>query len=117
MSDLQLYCTLMFWCGVFLTRVIFHIEKKWKEREFHLKLSEALIRLLYLMYLFENVKLADDDAVSKKNKDIDEEMSFFTNLVISSLDEKQKRSLVFNSWKEAKHLIHLINKKEKRKQQ
>ena len=60
MNDLQLYCFLMFWAGVLLTRLIFHVEKKWAEKETYNEFSVSLIKFLWVICFLEQSKQAEN---------------------------------------------------------
>ena len=88
MTDLQLYSFLMFWAGALLTRVVFYIEKKWKEQETYRQISVSLIKFLWLINYLESAR-ASNDPVEDLDRN-DKEMTVITELLIGSLSKEQK---------------------------
>ena len=108
MNDLQLYCFLMFWAGVLLTRLIFHVEKKWAEKETYNEFSVSLIKFLWVICFLEQSKQAADLEDHSKDSILegkDHEMRTFTNILMSAMSEKQRSKLGFKSWKDVKNIL------------
>ena len=120
MSELQIYCCVMFWFGVILTRIIFHVEKKWKEKQVYEEISLSLIRFLSYINLLEISKIleespeTDPEEYTKILESNDMDMSTFTQLMLSAFSARQRSKLAFTSWDEVKKISNHYNKTKER---
>ena len=116
MTDLQFYSLVMFWAGVFLTRIIFFFENKWKEESFYSGMSTGLFKFLLIVGAIEVSK-------EKRNPDkylnpgpeerANKKMVALTEVLLSCFDEKQRSKIYFRSWGEVNLMMNFIKKEKK----
>ena len=108
MTELQIYSFFMFWAGVILTRIIFHIEKSWSKKQIYDNLSLSLIRFLWVVCYLDYTREYKSEKVENVSQMLNlnnQDMEKFTSLLISSLDEDGRKRVRFNSWADVKNIL------------
>ena len=116
MTDLQLYSLIMFWAGVFLTRIIFFFENKWKEDTSYSDISTGLFKFLLIIGAIEasNERLnphtqPGEDPEERVNK----KMTALTEVLLSCFSEEQRNKIYFRSWNEVNLVMNFAKKEIK----
>jgi len=121
MSELAIYCALMFWAGVLITKVVFFYEERRRTRNFYLTVSLTVLQILDSVYSAHQASVESAAIELKKIENIEESflekylekesskvdvfMEIYTLLFIKAIPEKGKRYVNYRSWTEANALI------------
>ena len=126
MSEVAIYTMVMFWLGVFLTKIIFYFEQRSEKRRVHnslfvslaytLSCAEAIIRANSIIFLEDygdkDLDYQSEDFIKKQEKEINMTMCILTSLALSSVEPKIRARAPFMDWEELKALL---KKQEKEK--
>jgi len=121
MCELAIYCALMFWAGVLITKVVFFYEERRRTRNFYLTVSLTVLQILDSVYSAHQASVESAAIELKKIENIEESflekylekesskvdvfMEIYTLLFIKAIPEKGKRYVNYRSWTEANALI------------
>jgi len=124
MSELAIYCALMFWAGVLITKVVFFYEERRRTRNFYLTVSLTVLQILDSVYSAHQASVESAAIELKKIENIEESflekylekesskvdvfMEIYTLLFIKAIPEKGKRYVNYRSWTEANALIEQL---------
>ena len=121
MSEIQIYSIIMFFAGVGLSKAVFYLDQKKKQRDFFLVISVTILQILDSVH---SVHLAAIDAsahelkkletkdetdiekyLEQENSKVSIFMELYTLVLIKAIPEAGRKYINYSNWPEASLLI------------
>ena len=90
MSELAIYCALMFWAGVLITKVVFFYEERRRTRNFYLTVSLTVLQILDSVYSAHQASVESAAIELKKIENIEAESNKLCSFREFELNPHQK---------------------------
>jgi len=124
MSEIQIYSIIMFFAGVGLSKAVFYLDQKKKQRDFFLVISVTILQILDSVH---SVHLAAIDAsahelkkletkdetdiekyLEQENSKVSIFMELYTLVLIKAVPEAGRKYINYSNWPEASLLIEQL---------
>ena len=124
MSEIQIYSIIMFFAGVGLSKTVFYLDQKKKQRDFFLVISATVLQILDSVH---SVHLAAIDAsahelkkletkdetdiekyLEQENSKVSIFMELYTLVLIKAVPEAGRKYINYSNWPEASLLIEQL---------
>ncbi len=124
MSEIQIYSVIMFFAGVALSKAVFYLDQKKKQRDFFLVISVTILQILDSVH---SVHLAAIDAsahelkkletkdetdiekyLEQENSKVSIFMELYTLVLIKAVPEAGRKYINYSNWPEASLLIEQL---------
>ena len=124
MNDIQTYSILMFFAGVALSKAVFYLDQKKKQRDFFLVISVTILQILDSVRSVHTsaVELADyelkkletkeetdiEKYLEQENSKISIFMELYTLVLIKAVPKAGRKYINYSKWSEASSLIEQL---------
>ena len=124
MSEIQIYSIIMFFAGVGLSKAVFYLDQKKKQKDFFLVISVTILQILDSVH---SVHLAAIDAsahelkkletkdetdiekyLKQENSKVSIFMELYTLVLIKAVPEAGRKYINYSNWPEASLLIEQL---------
>jgi hypothetical protein len=124
MSEIQIYSIIMFFAGVGLSKAVFYLDQKKKQKDFFLVISVTILQILDSVH---SVHLAAIDAsahelkkletkdetdiekyLEQENSKVSIFMELYTLVLIKAVPEAGRKYINYSNWPEASLLIEQL---------
>lgn len=124
MSEIQIYSIIMFFAGVGLSKAVFYLDQKKKQKDFFLIISVTILQILDSVH---SVHLAAIDAsahelkkletkdetdiekyLKQENSKVSIFMELYTLVLIKAVPEAGRKYINYSNWPEASLLIEQL---------
>tara|TARA_R110001606_G_scaffold178577_3_gene325165 strand:- start:266 stop:673 length:408 start_codon:yes stop_codon:yes gene_type:complete len=124
MSEIQIYSIIMFFAGVGLSKAVFYLDQKKKQKDFFLIISVTILQILDSVH---SVHLAAIDAsahelkkletkdetdiekyLEQENSKVSIFMELYTLVLIKAVPEAGRKYINYSNWPEASLLIEQL---------
>ena len=124
MSEIQIYSIIMFFAGVGLSKAVFYLDQKKKQRDFFLVISATVLQILdsvHSVHLaaidaatheLKKLETKDETAIEKyleqENSKVSIFMELYTLVLIKAVPEAGRKYINYSNWPEASLLIEQL---------
>ena len=124
MSEIQIYSVIMFFAGVGLSKAVFYLDQKKKQRDFFLVISATILQILdsvHSVHLaaidtatheLKKLETKDETDIEKyleqENSKVSIFMELYTLVLIKAVPEVGRKYINYNNWPEASLLIEQL---------
>ena len=124
MSEIQIYSIIMFFAGVGLSKAVFYLDQKKKQRDFFLVISATVLQILdsvHSVHLaaidtatheLKKLETKDETDIEKyleqENSKVSIFMELYTLVLIKAVPEAGRKYINYSNWPEASLLIEQL---------
>ena len=124
MSEIQIYSIIMFFAGVGLSKAVFYLDQKKKQRDFFLVISATILQILdsvHSVHLatidtatheLKKLETKDETDIEKyleqENSKVSIFMELYTLVLIKAVPEAGRKYINYSNWPEASLLIEQL---------
>ena len=124
MSEIQIYSIIMFFAGVGLSKAVFYLDQKKKQRDFFLVISATVLQILdsvHSVHLaaidtatheLKKLETKDETDIEKyleqENSKVSIFMELYTLVLIKAVPEAGRKYINYSNWPEASLLIEKL---------
>ena len=124
MSEIQIYSVIMFFAGVGLSKAVFYLDQKKKQRDFFLVISATILQILdsvhsvhlaaidTAMHELKKLETKDETDIEKyleqENSKVSIFMELYTLVLIKAVPEAGRKYINYSNWPEASLLIEQL---------
>ena len=124
MSEIQIYSIIMFFAGVGLSKAVFYLDQKKKQRDFFLIISATVLQILdsvHSVHLaaidtatheLKKLETKDETDIEKyleqENSKVSIFMELYTLVLIKAVPEAGRKYINYSNWPEASLLIEQL---------
>lgn len=124
MSEIQIYSIIMFFAGVGLSKAVFYLDQKKKQRDFFLVISATVLQILdsvHSVHLaaidtatheLKKLETKDETDIEKyleqENSKVSIFMELYTLVLIKAVPETGRKYINYSNWPEASLLIEQL---------
>jgi hypothetical protein len=124
MSEIQIYSIIMFFAGVGLSKAVFYLDQKKKQRDFFLVISVTILQILdsvHSVHLaaidasaheLKKLEINDETDIEKyleqENSKVSIFMELYTLVLIKAVPEAGRKYINYSNWPEASLLIEQL---------
>ena len=124
MNDIQTYSILMFLAGVALSKAVFYLDQKKKQRDFFLVISVTILQILDSVrsvhstaieladYELKKLETKDETDIEKyleqENSKLSTFMELYTLVLIKAVPKAGRKYIGYSKWSEASSLIEQL---------
>jgi high-affinity nickel permease len=124
MTEIQIYSVIMFFAGVGLSKAVFYLDQKKKQRDFFLVISATVLQILdsvHSVHLaaidtatheLKKLETKDETDIEKyleqENSKVSIFMELYTLVLIKAVPEAGRKYINYSNWPEASLLIEQL---------
>ena len=124
MSEIQIYSIIMFFAGVGLSKAVFYLDQKKKQKDFFLVISVTILQILdsvHSVHLaaidasaheLKKLEINDETDIEKyleqENSKVSIFMELYTLVLIKAVPEAGRKYINYSNWPEASLLIEQL---------